>query len=52
MEANDCVVIGGGAAGLTIVAQHSGDSNVSVAMREAGGFYRQEKGIGESSSEQ
>lgn len=42
----DYVVIGGGTAGLTIAARLAEDSNVSVAVIEAGGFYQQENGNG------
>lgn len=42
----DYIVIGGGTAGLTIAARLAEDSNVSVAVIEAGGFYQQENGNG------
>lgn len=42
----DYVVIGGGTAGLTIAARLAEDSDVSVAVIEAGGFYQQENGNG------
>jgi choline dehydrogenase-like flavoprotein len=44
----DYIVIGGGTAGLTIAARLAEDSNVSVAVIEAGGFYQQENGNGRS----
>lgn len=42
----DYVVIGGGTAGLTIAARLAEDSDVSVAVIEAGGFYQQDNGNG------
>jgi choline dehydrogenase len=42
----DYVVIGGGTAGLTIAARLAEDSDVSVAVIEAGGFYHQDNGNG------
>lgn len=42
----DYVVIGGGTAGLTIAARLAEDSDVSVAVVEAGGFYQQDNGNG------
>jgi choline dehydrogenase-like flavoprotein len=44
----DYVVVGGGTAGLTIAARLAEDSNFSVAVIEAGGFYQQENGNGRS----
>jgi hypothetical protein len=42
----DYVVVGGGTAGLTIAARLAEDSDVSVAVIEAGGFYQQDNGNG------
>jgi choline dehydrogenase-like flavoprotein len=42
----DYVVIGGGTAGLTIAARLAEDSDISVAVIEAGGFYQQDNGNG------
>lgn len=42
----DYIVIGGGTAGLTIAARLAEDSDVSVAVIEAGGFYQQDNGNG------
>jgi choline dehydrogenase len=42
----DYVVIGGGTAGPTIAARLAEDSDVSVAVIEAGGFYQQDNGNG------
>lgn len=42
----DYVVIGGGTAGLTIAARLAEDSDLSVAVIEAGGFYQQDNGNG------
>ncbi|CZT43416.1 related to choline dehydrogenase [Rhynchosporium secalis] len=40
----DCVIIGGGTAGLTLAYRLTENSNVTVAVVEAGGFYEQENG--------
>jgi choline dehydrogenase len=42
----DYVVIGGGTAGLTLAARLAQDSDVTVAVIEAGGFYQQDNGNG------
>jgi choline dehydrogenase len=42
----DYVVVGGGTAGLTIAARLAENSDVSVAVIEAGGFYQQDNGNG------
>ena len=42
----DYVVVGGGTAGLTIAARLAEDSDVSVAVIEAGGWYQQDNGNG------
>lgn len=42
----DYIIVGGGTAGLTVTARFAENSDVSVAVIEAGGFYQQDNGNG------